>query len=53
MEERPGEPEGANTQNTRNVVLVTLEGEMYDPSDLIDQTRGRIGPANDAERADW
>ena len=43
----------ADILNTRNVVLVMLEGEVYDPANLIDQVRGRIGPVSDAERADW
>jgi imidazolonepropionase-like amidohydrolase len=43
----------ADILNTRNVMLVMLEGELHDPATLIDQVRGRIGPASDAERADW
>jgi imidazolonepropionase-like amidohydrolase len=43
----------ANILNTRNVMLVMLEGRVYDAATLIEQVRGRIGPASDAERADW
>jgi imidazolonepropionase-like amidohydrolase len=43
----------ADIQNTRNVVLVLRAGTPYDPSSLLEQARGRIGPAGPDERADW
>lgn len=43
----------ADITNTRNVVLVMRAGTPYEPSSLLEQARGRIGPAGPDERADW
>lgn len=43
----------ADITNTRNVALVMRGGTPYEPSSLLEQARGRIGPAGPDERADW
>jgi imidazolonepropionase-like amidohydrolase len=40
-------------RNTRNVSLVVRAGRTYDPGELLDQVRGRIGPTGEEDRADW
>ena len=43
----------ADIQNTRNVALVLRAGEVHDPAALLDQARGRIGPAGEEDRMHW
>lgn len=43
----------ADIQDTRNVALVLRAGTPYEPSSLLEQARGRIGPAGPDERTDW
>ena len=43
----------ADSQNTRDVALVLRAGEVHDPAGLLDQARGRIGPAGEEDRMDW
>jgi len=40
-------------RNTRNVEAVFREGVRYDPGELLERARGRIGPAGPEERGDW
>lgn len=40
-------------RNTRNVRLVIKAGVRYDPERLLDSVRGRMGPANAMEEANW
>ncbi len=40
-------------RNTRDVELVMREGRAYDPAELLERARGRIGPAGPDEHEDW
>lgn len=39
--------------HTRNVELVVRNGETFDPDDLLERARGRIGPRGPDEHDDW
>ncbi len=39
--------------NTRNVQTVIKSGEIYDPSALLEQVKGQIGPADSTETESW
>jgi imidazolonepropionase-like amidohydrolase len=42
----------ADIKVTRNVVLVMKAGRTYDPAQLLDSVRGKLGPERDAD-VDW
>ena len=43
----------ADIRNTRNVALVLRAGTPHDPAALLEQVRGRIGPAGPDDRLTW
>ena len=39
--------------HARNIDLVMKNGEIFRPGELLDQVKGRIGPADPSDHADW
>jgi imidazolonepropionase-like amidohydrolase len=42
-----------NIMNTRNVELVMKSGKIYNPQDILDQVKGKIGPESEADIENW
>lgn len=40
-------------KNTRNVLQVVKAGEIYNPVDILEQVKGKIGPADATETENW
>ncbi|MBN2731576.1 MAG: amidohydrolase family protein [Balneolaceae bacterium] len=40
-------------KNTRNVLQVIKSGEIYNPDELLEQVKGKIGPADATETESW
>lgn len=43
----------SNIRNTRNVMQVVKQGTVYDPAELFDSVKGKLGPSSAEEEAAW
>lgn len=43
----------ANIRNTRNVRWVATRGQLHASEALLEQVRGKLGPASESEQGDW
>jgi imidazolonepropionase-like amidohydrolase len=43
----------ADIRNTRSPLVVVRGGEIHDPSALLEEARGRLGPSGPEEGGDW